>query len=116
MPIIELDSVSKVFGFGDATTIALDDVNLRRKGRIYCHYGPERKWQKYTYECYWFTGPPARGWSMVVMFHAYTQRRPRQSSAAKRIGFTLPLDRLTHKGITNVRRLHRASELLDKVV
>src|SRR5882757_5760357 len=28
MPIIELKDVSKLYGFGDATTLALDEVNL----------------------------------------------------------------------------------------
>jgi putative ABC transport system ATP-binding protein len=28
MPIISLKDVSKLYGFGDATTVALDEVNL----------------------------------------------------------------------------------------
>ena len=28
MPIIELKDLSKIYGFGDATTVALDEVNL----------------------------------------------------------------------------------------
>lgn len=28
MPVIELKDVSKLYGFGNATTVALDEVNL----------------------------------------------------------------------------------------
>jgi ABC-type lipoprotein export system ATPase subunit len=29
MPLIELREVSKIYGFGDATTLALDEVDLK---------------------------------------------------------------------------------------
>src|SRR6476619_4519653 len=41
MPLIQLDEVSKVFGFGDATTLALDEVNLSvEKGEFVAIVGP----------------------------------------------------------------------------
>src|SRR5215217_3349706 len=41
MPIIELKDVSKLYGFGDATTVALEEVNLRvEKGEFVAIMGP----------------------------------------------------------------------------
>lgn len=41
MPIIELKDVSKLYGFGDATTVALEDVNLQiEKGEFVAIMGP----------------------------------------------------------------------------
>jgi putative ABC transport system ATP-binding protein len=41
MALIELDEVSKVYGFGDATTLALDEVALSvNKGEFVAIMGP----------------------------------------------------------------------------
>src|SRR4029079_3131238 len=41
MPIIELKDVSKLYGFGDATTLALDEVNLSiNEGEFVAVMGP----------------------------------------------------------------------------
>ena len=41
MPIIELQDVSKLYGFGDATTLALDEVSLRiEEGEFVAVMGP----------------------------------------------------------------------------
>ena len=41
MPLIEVQDVSKLYGFGDATTLALDEVNLTiEKGEFVAVMGP----------------------------------------------------------------------------
>lgn len=41
MPIIEIEELSKLYGFGDATTVALDDVSLNiEKGEFIAVMGP----------------------------------------------------------------------------
>ncbi len=41
MALIELQDVSKLYGFGDATTLALDEVNLKiEKGEFVAVMGP----------------------------------------------------------------------------
>ena len=41
MSLIKLENVSKVYGFGDATTLALDDVSLEvEKGEFVAIMGP----------------------------------------------------------------------------
>lgn len=41
MPIIEIDELSKLYGFGDATTVALDEVSLSiEKGEFIAVMGP----------------------------------------------------------------------------
>jgi putative ABC transport system ATP-binding protein len=41
MPIIELTNVSKLYGFGDATTLALDEVSLSiNEGEFVAVMGP----------------------------------------------------------------------------
>ena len=41
MALIELDEVSKLYGFGDATTLALDEVSLSvEKGEFVAVMGP----------------------------------------------------------------------------
>ncbi len=41
MPVIEINEVSKLYGFGDATTVALDEVTLSiEKGEFIAVMGP----------------------------------------------------------------------------
>src|SRR3954468_19580062 len=41
MALIELKEVSKLYGFGEATTLALDEINLEiEKGEFVCIMGP----------------------------------------------------------------------------
>lgn len=131
MPIIELDNVSKVFGFGDATTIALDDVNLSvEKGEFIAIMGPSGSGKSTLMNVIGLLDRPSQG---VYKLDGRNVSRLRSAARAKarrdKIGFIFQsfnlLPRMTvlenvalplaYKGITNVRRLHRASELLEKI-
>lgn len=131
MPIIELQNVSKVFGFGDATTIALDDVNLSvDKGEFIAIMGPSGSGKSTLMNVIGLLDRPSQG---VYKLDTRNVSRLRSASRAKarrdKIGFIFQsfnlLPRMTvlenvalplaYKGISNVRRLHRASELLDKI-
>lgn len=131
MPIIELESVSKVFGFGDATTVALDDVNLSvEKGEFIAIMGPSGSGKSTLMNVIGLLDRPSQG---VYKLDTRNVSRLRSSARAKvrrdKIGFIFQsfnlLPRMTvlenvalplaYKGITNVKRLHRASSILEKI-
>lgn len=131
MPIIELKNVSKVFGFGDATTVALDDVNLSvDKGEFIAIMGPSGSGKSTLMNVIGLLDRPSQG---VYKLDTRNVSRLRSAARAKvrrdKIGFIFQsfnlLPRMTvienvalplaYKGITNVRRLHRASGVLDKI-
>jgi putative ABC transport system ATP-binding protein len=131
MPIIELQNVSKVFGFGDATTVALDDVNLSvNKGEFIAIMGPSGSGKSTLMNVIGLLDRPSQG-----IYELDTRNVSRLRSAARakvrrdKIGFIFQsfnlLPRMTvlenvalplaYKGVSSIRRLHRASELLDKI-
>lgn len=131
MPIIELDNVSKVFGFGDATTIALDDVNLSvEKGEFIAIMGPSGSGKSTLMNLIGLLDRPSQG---IYKLDDRDVSRLRSSARAKvrrdKIGFIFQsfnlLPRMTvlenvalplaYKGISNLRRLHKASGILEKV-
>lgn len=131
MPIIHLENVSKVFGFGDATTVALDDVNLSvEKGEFIAIMGPSGSGKSTLMNVIGLLDRPSQG---VYKLDTRNVSRLRSNARAKvrrdKIGFIFQsfnlLPRMTvienvalplaYKGITNVRRLHRSSELLEKI-
>lgn len=131
MPIIELENVSKVFGFGDATTVALDDVNLSvEKGEFIAIMGPSGSGKSTLMNVIGLLDRPSQG---VYKLDTRNVSRLRSSARAKvrrdKIGFIFQsfnlLPRMTvlenvalplaYKGITNIRRLHRASAILEKI-
>jgi putative ABC transport system ATP-binding protein len=131
MPIIELQDVSKLYGFGDATTVALDEVSLTvEKGEFVAIMGVSGCGKttllniiglldRPTHGFYKFNGKPV------------TRLRPAQRAKTRRdtIGFVfqsfnlLPrmnvLDNvalpLAYKGVPTVRRLKQASAMLERV-
>lgn len=131
MAIIELEGVSKVFGFGDATTIALDDVNLSvEKGEFIAIMGPSGSGKSTLMNVIGLLDRPSQG---VYKLDTRNVSRLRSGARAKvrrdKIGFIFQsfnlLPRMTvienvglplaYKGLTNVRRLHRASDILEKI-
>jgi putative ABC transport system ATP-binding protein len=131
MPVIELKEVSKLYGFGDATTIALEEITLRiEKGEFIAVMGPSGSGKstlmhiiglldKSTHGDYLFNGRHVSSLG--------TRRRARIRRDA--IGFVFQashlLPRLTvlenvalplaYKGMTQTRRLKQAGAMLEQL-
>lgn len=131
MPIIELANVSKVFGFGDATTIALDDVNLSvEKGEFIAIMGPSGSGKSTLMNLIGLLDRPSQG---IYKLDGKDVSRLRNTARAKvrrdKIGFVFQsfnlLPRMTvlenvalplaYKGLSAIKRAHKASDVLDKI-
>lgn len=131
MPIIELTEISKLYGFGDATTLALDEVDLTvEKGEFVAVMGPSGSGKSTLMNIIGLLDRPSHGTYMLDGRHV-AKLKPNQMARIRRdrIGFVfqsynlLPrlnvLDNvalpLAYKGMTPVRRQQRASDLLELV-
>ena len=131
MALIELKDVSKLYGFGDATTLALDEVGLKiEKGEFVAVMGPSGCGKstlmniiglldRPSHGHYWMDGKPV------------ARLRPNQAAKIRRdtIGFIFQsfnlLPRITalenvalplaYKGIPQTRRRKIASQMLERV-
>lgn len=131
MPLIELQDVSKLYGFGDATTVALDEISLQiEPGEFVAIMGPSGSGKSTLMNIIGLLDQPTQGvyklnGRAVERFRASRQARIRRDS----VGFVfqsfnlLPkltvLDNvalpLAYKGMPLVRRQKRAAELLERV-
>lgn len=131
MALIELDEVSKIFGFGDAATLALDEVSLSvEKGEFVAFMGPSGSGKTSLMNIIGLLDKPSHGgYSLgdqpVSRLKANVQAKLRRD----RIGFVFQsynlLNNLTvlenvalplvYKGMTPVRRAKRASDILELV-
>ena len=131
MALIELQDVSKLYGFGDATTLALDEVSLKiDKGEFVAVMGPSGCGKSTLMNVIGLLDKPSHG---QYRLNGKSVSRLRSGQAAKirrdKIGFifqffnllakltalenvALPL---TYKGVSLTRRLRTASEMLDRV-
>jgi putative ABC transport system ATP-binding protein len=129
--IIKLENISKVYGFGNGTTIALDDINLQvKKGEFVAVMGPSGAGKSTLLNIIGLLDHPTQGFyeldeHKVSKLHANARAKNRRD----KIGFVFQncnlLPRMTvienvalplaYRGMTNLRRLHRASQILDKV-
>jgi putative ABC transport system ATP-binding protein len=131
MALIELDEVSKLYGFGDATTLALDEVSLSvEKGEFMAVMGPSGSGKTTLMNVIGLLDRPSHG-SYMLGGKQVAQQPAGQQARLRRdqIGFVfqsynlLPrlnvLDNvalpLTYKGMTPVRRAKRASDILELV-
>lgn len=131
MALIELKDVSKLYGFGDATTLALDEVNLKiDKGEFVAVMGPSGCGKSTLMNVIGLLDRPSHGQHWLDG-KAVARLRPNQSAKIRRdkIGFIFQsfnlLPRLTalenvalplaYKGMTLSRRLKLASGMLDQV-
>jgi putative ABC transport system ATP-binding protein len=131
MALIELDEVSKVYGFGDATTLALDEVALSvSKGEFVAVMGPSGSGKSTLMNVIGLLDKPTHG-KYKLGGQSADQLKPNQQARLRRdkIGFVFQfynllsnlnvLDNvalpLAYKGMTPVRRAKRASDILELV-
>lgn len=131
MPIIELQQVSKLYGFGDATTLALDEVDLTvEEGEFVAVMGPSGCGKSTLMHVIGLLDRPTHGDYRLHGKHV-SRLRPNQASKIRRdtIGFIFQsynlIPRMTvlenvamplmYKGVPLVRRLKTASAILERV-
>jgi len=131
MALIELNDISKLYGFGDATTLALNEVELNvERGEFVAIMGPSGCGKTTLMNIIGLLDKPSHG--NYTLDGRYVSRlRPGQQAKLRRdrIGFIfqsynlLPrlnvLDNvalpLAYRGITPVRRARLASDMLEQV-
>ncbi len=131
MALIELQEVSKLYGFGDATTLALDEAELNvERGEFIAFMGPSGSGKTTLMNLIGLLDRPTHG-TYNLDGHPVARLRPSQQAKLRRdrIGFVfqsynlLPrlnvLDNvalpLAYKGMAPVRRAKRASDILERV-
>jgi putative ABC transport system ATP-binding protein len=131
MALIELEDVSKLYGFGDATTLALDEVNLSiEKGEFVAVMGPSGCGKSTLMNLIGLLDRPSHG-TYRLDGKGVARLRPNQAAKIRRdkVGFIFQffnlLPRLTalenvalpltYKGISSTRRLKLASQMLERV-
>jgi putative ABC transport system ATP-binding protein len=131
MPIIELENVSKLYGFGDATTLALDEVNLSiDKNEFVAIMGPSGSGKSTLMNIIGLLDSPTHGtYQLNERSSAKLSSNQRAKIRRDTIGFIfqsynlLPrlnvLDNvalpLAYKGVSLTRRLKLASSMLERV-
>ncbi|HSX35412.1 MAG TPA: ABC transporter ATP-binding protein [Patescibacteria group bacterium] len=131
MAIIDLQNVSKLYGFGDATTVALDEVNLTLdEGEFVAVMGPSGCGKSTLMNIIGLLDRPTHG-AYALHGRAVERLRPGRRAKIRRdtIGFVFQffnlLPRLTvlenvalpllYKGVSNRRRIKRAMDMLERV-
>ena len=131
MPLIELQDVSKLYGFGDATTLALDEVSLSiEKNEFVAVMGPSGCGKSTLMNIIGLLDRPSHG-QYRLDGKAVAQLQPNQAAKFRRdtIGFILQsfnfLPRLTvldnvalplaYKGVSLKKRTKLASQMLERV-
>src|SRR3989344_2562195 len=129
--MIELSDVSKLYGFGEAATVALDEVNLKiERGEFVAIMGPSGSGKSTLLNMIGLLDRPSYG-SYKLANRSVARLRPNQRARVRRdkIGFVFQsfslLPRLNvlenvalplaYKGVSLTKRLKRASALLDQV-
>ncbi len=131
MPLIEIKDVSKLYGFGDATTVALDEVSLSvERGEFVAIMGPSGCGKSTLMNMIGLLDRPTHG-DYRLNAKQVARLRPNQRAKLRRdkIGFifqsfnliprlpaienvALPL---AYRGMSPKRRLRQASLLLERV-
>lgn len=131
MSLIKLENVSKVYGFGDATTLALDDISLEvEKGEFVAIMGPSGSGKSTLMNIIGLLDRPSQG-NYVLDGRNVSRLRGNTRAKVRRdkIGFVFQsfnlIPRMTilenvalplsYRGMPTIRRLIQASEILEKV-
>ncbi len=131
MPIIELKEVSKLYGFGDAATVALDEVSLRiEEGEFVAVMGPSGCGKSTLMNVIGLLDRPSHG-TYSLNSRSVAKLRPGRAAKYRRdtIGFIFQnfnlLPRLTalenvalplaYKGMSLTKRTIAASDMLSRV-
>ncbi|MDB5166176.1 MAG: transporter [Candidatus Saccharibacteria bacterium] len=131
MSVIKLEDVSKLYGFGDATNIALDEVNLTiEEGEFVAVMGPSGSGKSTLMNVIGLLDRPSHG-NYLLNSRSVSKLKPNRSAKLRRdtIGFIFQsfnlLPRLTalenvalpllYKGLGTTRRLKQASAMLERV-
>lgn len=131
MALIQLKELSKIYGFGDATVLALDEVDLVvKRGEFVAIMGPSGCGKTTLLNMIGLLDKPTHGTYLLEGRHVSRQRADRLAKLRRdRIGFVfqsynlLPrlnvLDNvalpLAYKGMAPVRRATKASDILEIV-
>ncbi len=131
MPIIQLEDISKLYGFGDATTVALDEVNLSiDKGEFVAIMGPSGSGKSTLLNIIGLLDRPTHG-QFFLNGRQVAKLRTNQRAKVRRdtVGFVFQsfnlLPRLSvienvalplaYKGMSQTRRLRAASTMLERI-
>ena len=131
MAVIELQDVSKLYGFGDATTLALDEVSLTiEKGEFVAVMGPSGCGKSTLMNIIGLLDRPTHG-TYSLNGRRVDRLRPNQAAKMRRdtLGFIFQsfnlLSRMTvldnvamplmYKGVGTVKRQKIASSILERV-
>lgn len=131
MPVIKLSDVSKLYGFGNATTVALDEVNLTvESGEFIAIMGPSGSGKSTLLNMVGLLDTPTHGeYKLGERFVSRLGAARRARARRDTIGFVFQsfnlLNSLTvlenvalplaYKGMMQTRRLKRAGEALEQV-
>lgn len=131
MPVIELEEVSKLYGFGDAANVALDEVSLSiEQGEFVAVMGPSGSGKSTLMNIIGMLDRPSHG-KYTINNRSVAKLRPNQAAKYRRdtIGFIFQsfnlLPKLTalenvalplaYKGTGVIRRTQLASDMLARV-
>jgi len=131
MSLIEINQLSKLYGFGDAATIALDEVDfVVEKNDFIAIMGPSGSGKTTLMNIIGLLDTPSHGdYKLGAKVTPKLSSRQRAKIRRDTVGFVFQsfnlLPSLTvlenvalplaYKGLTPVRRLKRASEMLERV-
>jgi putative ABC transport system ATP-binding protein len=131
MALIELSELSKLYGFGEATTLALDEVSLSvKKGEFVAVMGPSGSGKTTLMNMIGLLDKPSHGdyrldGRLVSRLSSNQQAKLRRDSIGFVFQFYNLLPRLNvldnvslplaYKGMAPVRRAKRASDILELV-